>query len=311
MRYLFTLSFLLFLTIVTAACQSQPPTPAPTYTPYPTDTPYPTYTPQPPPISDRPSVPSEEVENLVWPMGPRDDVIPAEDAGAFINERVTVEGTVVRTHNAGNVVFLNFTQDYKNGFTAVIFADDWNKFPASPENLFYGKLVRVEGVVQDYQGTPEIIISDPWQIEVALTLGQPVVSECNCQNPPTAITQPAAATSIPTDTPAAETFAPPAVESQGQMVSWQEAANFVGQTITVEGQIVNTYNSDKVIFLNFDQDYRNSFKVVIFPDAWSLFPDSPDIYFQDKMVRVTGSIKIYQNSPEIIVDQPDQIEIME
>ncbi|HRV95860.1 MAG TPA: nuclease, partial [Anaerolineae bacterium] len=80
---------------------------------------------------------------------------------------------------------------------------------------------------------------------------------------------------------------------------------------TVEGQIVNTYNSDKVIFLNFDQDYRNSFKVVIFPDAWSLFPDSPDIYFQDKMVRVTGSIKIYQNSPEIIVDQPDQIEILE
>ncbi|MCB9076331.1 MAG: hypothetical protein H6631_01965 [Anaerolineaceae bacterium] len=238
-------------------------------------------------------------------------MIPAEDASAFINETITVEGTVVRTHNAGNVIFLNFAQDYKNGFTAVIFADDWSKFPAPPENLFYGKLVRVEGIIQDYQGTPEIIITDPWQIEVALTLGQPVVGECNCQNPLIVATQPAAAIPLPTDTPTADTFAPPVVESPEQIVSWQEAANFVGQTVTVEGQIVNSYNSDKVIFLNFDQDYRNSFKVVIFPDAWSLFPASPDIYFQDKTVRVTGSIKIYQNSPEIIVDQPDQIEIME
>jgi micrococcal nuclease len=66
-----------------------------------------------------------------------------------------------------------------------------------------------------------------------------------------------------------------------------------------------------VVFLNFDQDFRNTFKVAIFPDSWSLFPEPPEIYYKDKAVRVTGQIKLYEGSPEIIVDHPDQIEVME
>ena len=44
---------------------------------------------------------------------------------------------------------------------------------------------------------------------------------------------------------------------------------------------------------------------------WPLFPAAPEDYYKDKMVQVTGEIKMYQNAPEIIVDHPDQIEIME
>lgn len=310
MRYSITISLLLCLVIVTTACQSEPPTPYPTYTPYPTFTPYPTYTPE--PVSNRDRLPSEVVEDLVWPTGSRDDVIPVEDAADFIDETITVEGTIVRTHNSGKVVFLNFSEDYSNGFTAVIFADDWVKFPVAPENLFYGKLVRVEGIVQEYEGSPEIIIKEPWQIEVALTLGQPIISECDCPSPqPTATQTPLSdETPLPTETPFVETPAPTAA-TLDQVIDWSQAANFVGQTATVEGSVVDTYNSGKVIFLNFDHDYHNSFKVVIFPDAWTLFPDTPDVYYKDKTVRVTGQVKSYENSPEIIVDHPDQIEIME
>jgi micrococcal nuclease len=79
----------------------------------------------------------------------------------------------------------------------------------------------------------------------------------------------------------------------------------------VEGQVVDTYNSGKTVFLNFDQDFRNTFKAVIFADAWPLFPAPPENYYKNKAVRVTGQIKMYQNAPEIIVDRPDQIEIIE
>ena len=34
---------------------------------------------------------------------------------------------------------------------------------------------------------------------------------------------------------------------------WQEVARYAGQTVTVEGDIVDTYDSGKVTFLNFDE----------------------------------------------------------
>jgi DNA/RNA endonuclease YhcR with UshA esterase domain len=286
-------------------------------------------------------------------------VIPFEDAADFVGERVTVEGTVVRTHNSGSAVFLNFGQGFDNAFTAVIFPDDWTKFPGPPEDIFYGRLVRVEGVIEEYQGTPEIIVKDPWQIEIALTLGQPVVSNCECEaqapvqvvvtatpNPvqlPAATTSPAlsnptetaddaAVTSVASATAVAiataETVTPtleaaatvesvaPTISAEQiqkteQIISWQDAAVYAGQTATVAGQVVDTYNSGKVVFLNFDADFRNTFKVAIFPDAWPLFPAAPEDYYKDKTVQVTGEIKMYQNAPEIVVDHPDQIKIVE
>ena len=101
--------------------------------------------------------------------------------------------------------------------------------------------------------------------------------------------------------------APPA----GVIISWVDAAAYQGQTATVEGQVVDTYNSGKVVLLNFDKDFRTTFKVAIFADAWSLFPAPPEEYYRNKTVRVTGQIEMYQNAPEIVVDRPEQIEIVE
>ena len=98
---------------------------------------------------------------------------------------------------------------------------------------------------------------------------------------------------------------PPAV------VSWQDAAQYYGQTVAVEGTVVDTYNSGQAVFLNFDEDYKSTFTVVIFPDAWPKFPDPPEELFLDKKVRVKGLVKEYQGAPEIIVEEPEQIEVVE
>jgi len=41
------------------------------------------------------------------------------------------------------------------------------------------------------------------------------------------------------------------------VISWQDADQYYGQTMTVEGAVVETYNSGKVVFLNFHQDYQD------------------------------------------------------
>ena len=284
---------------------------APVYTRYPTYTLYPTYTPY--PTYTMPSL-SADVESLVWPNGPRDDVISWTDAADYIGTELIVEGTVVRSHNSGEVVFLNFSEDYQGTFTVVIFSEDWSKFPQPPEMLFYGRQIRVQGPIEEYQGAPEIVVRDPWQIEVALTLGReeacdcgtPVVIEVTVTTTPSVSDEPTL-TSEPVQPTTAVTEPAPAIE----VVNWQDAAAFAGQTVTVEGQVVDTYNSGKVVFLNFDEDYRHSFKVVIFPEAWPLFPVPPEEMYRGQLVQVSGQVKMYQGAPEIIVETPDAIRILE
>ena len=93
-------------------------------------------------------------------------VISWQDAAKHYGENVTVEGTIVATHNSGKACFLNFHPDYKRYFTAVIFAPAFSRFPANPENYYYGKKVHVSGYIKEYKGKPEIILNDPSQIEI-------------------------------------------------------------------------------------------------------------------------------------------------
>lgn len=96
-------------------------------------------------------------------------VISYLDAGKYIGQTKTVEGTVVKTfrYTKGNVIFLDFHDPYQGYFTVVIWSSDWDKFPFAPEVYYKGKEVRVTGEIIEYKGTPEIVVRDPSQIEVA------------------------------------------------------------------------------------------------------------------------------------------------
>jgi len=99
-------------------------------------------------------------------------------------------------------------------------------------------------------------------------------------------------------------------EGTAQVISWQDAAKHYGEYATVEGRIVVTHNSGKACFLNFHPDYKRYFTAVIFALDFSHFPESPENYYYGKKVRVSGYIKEYQGKPEIILDDPSQIEIL-
>ena len=98
--------------------------------------------------------------------------------------------------------------------------------------------------------------------------------------------------------------------SDPSVISWTDASKYVGKTKTVEGTIVRTFRSStNTIFLNFHDPYQGYFCGVIFASDLSSFPFKPEDFYRGKEVRISGLIKLYQGAPEIIVENPSQIEV--
>jgi len=123
--------------------------------------------------SPAPSVPlsTPVIPKPPSPPSVSERIIPWERASDYIGQRMTVYGPVVSTNYAersnGQPTFLNLGRPYPNqGFTVVIWGRDRSKFPPSPEKYYEGKTIYVTGLIEDYRGVPEIIITNPNQIEV-------------------------------------------------------------------------------------------------------------------------------------------------
>ena len=123
----------------------------------------------------RPIDPSKEGPTKPGPPGegaPQPDpaaagtIVPWEDAHRHEGEEIVVEGRIVRTHRAKNVVYLNFHANWKRYLTLVIFVKDLPLFPGNPETAYKGKKVRVRGEVKLYKDRPEMVVRDPGDIAV-------------------------------------------------------------------------------------------------------------------------------------------------
>jgi len=199
-------------------------------------------------------------------------IISWKDAHNYYGQRVTVEGIIVASYNSGRACFLNFHQDYKRYFSAVIFAADFSKFPQAPEDFYLNKTVRISGLIKEYQGKPEIVLENPSNIMV--------ISE-------------------------------PKKQEEIIEISWEDADKYYGKQCCVSGKIVATFNSGKACFLNFHKNWKRYFTTIIFSADFAKFPPNPELYYKDKAVKITGVIREYQGKPEIIVKNPAQIQMIE
>lgn len=96
--------------------------------------------------------------------------------------------------------------------------------------------------------------------------------------------------------------------AQNRVVPDSQAAQYVGQTVTVEGTVARVSFSRRstTTFLNFGQAYPNQvFTAVIFRSAASRFPNPQQ--WEGKRVRVTGTVRLYQGKPEIVLETPSQL----
>lgn len=222
-------------------------------------------------------------------------VIGWQDAGDFISQQVSIEGKVVRTHDTGNVTFLNFTNDWRGTFSVVVFANDYDKFPQPPSTYYLDQTIRVTGRVKEYQGAPEIVVEAPDAIQII----QPDQSGNGGLT--------VATSEAPVDATVAAPAAKPALPPAG-VVPWEQAENYIGQTITVSGRILRTYDAGSITFLNFSSE-RDQFVVVVFADDYANFPSPPAELYRNKSVWVTGEVTEYQGGPQIVVHSPDEIEV--
>jgi cardiolipin synthase len=93
-------------------------------------------------------------------------------------------------------------------------------------------------------------------------------------------------------------------------IDHQDARKFFYRQVSVELPVLYVYNSGRVAWLMPNEDSDSNFKVVIFPGDFDKWPEVPDVYYGGQVIRVTGLIEKYQGWPEIIVQDPDEIEIV-
>ena len=102
--------------------------------------------------------------------------------------------------------------------------------------------------------------------------------------------------------------------AEEQFIKPTDAEKYVGKEKTVCGMVASaTYagrTKGQPTFLNLDQPYPNQvFTVVIWGSDRKKFNNPPETLYKGKTICVTGKIKSYKGKPEIIVNDPSQINI--
>ena len=89
-----------------------------------------------------------------------------------------------------------------------------------------------------------------------------------------------------------------------------------GNNVIVKGKVESTHlrTSGQVFILNLGPDYRSCFKIKVFSNdfaKWSGGPDKLKRMYEGKRIGVDGKITIYEDSPEIKVNVPSQIRVLD
>lgn len=110
------------------------------------------------------------------------------------------------------------------------------------------------------------------------------------------------------ETPTAE----PAAETVIEAKDIEKLRAAVGQTVTVVGTVERTGkdSTSGMNFLNFGSS-RGGFTVVVFPSNVPSFPEPPEQLYRNKKVRITGKVEDHKGAPQIVLEKPEQVEIVE
>lgn len=112
--------------------------------------------------------------------------------------------------------------------------------------------------------------------------------------------------------PPTEEISIPSKSKSSDCLSAQEAWDHIGEIACVEYFVENPSRSSKGnIFLNEKSAYKTGFTVTIFSNSTSRFPYDPMSEFGNHKIQATGLIKMYQGHPEIIIETPNDIDIVD
>jgi len=123
--------------------------------------PPPSIAPEPSPKTETPTTPEAGL-----PAG----AISWDKAKDHIGDRATVYGPVAGTKygvtSSGKPTWLNIGKDHPSTerFVVIIWGENRGNFSQAPEVYYLGKTIYVTGLIQEYNGIPQIEVTDPSQI---------------------------------------------------------------------------------------------------------------------------------------------------
>ena len=90
----------------------------------------------------------------------------------------------------------------------------------------------------------------------------------------------------------------------------KEADKHYDESLTVTGKVAQVTIREKLVFINLDQPHPNSpFTAVVFAANTNKFGDISKLKGKD--VEVTGKVKKFNESPEVVLDSTNQLKIVE
>lgn len=99
-----------------------------------------------------------------------------------------------------------------------------------------------------------------------------------------------------------------------EIVTAEEAEKRVGQTVTVCGVVASARYADttqtKMTYLNLGRTYPDQLMTVVIPNQLrALYRFRPEEYYKGKRICVAGTVTMYREKPQIIIDDPFDIRI--
>ncbi|MEH3114858.1 hypothetical protein [Pedobacter terrae] len=94
-------------------------------------------------------------------------MVLTKDVAQYIGKNVSICDSVYGTKALDKLTLLNLGGAYpKELITIVINKEDERKFPSEPASMFMGNNICVTGVVSEFKGKKQIVVTDPKQIVV-------------------------------------------------------------------------------------------------------------------------------------------------
>jgi hypothetical protein len=96
------------------------------------------------------------------------------------------------------------------------------------------------------------------------------------------------------------------------MIPWEAAADYVGQTKTVEGVIVGSHLSERSrnLYLNFSQDFWRHLSVQIPAAQIGRFRGDAESFYKGKKIRAKGQIRREGQYLRLVVSDPNDLEVI-
>ena len=93
-------------------------------------------------------------------------------------------------------------------------------------------------------------------------------------------------------------------------ISARDAGKHLNEDLTVTGKVAQVTIREKVVFINLEQPHPNApFTAIVFAANTNQFGDMAKL--KDKNVEISGEIKSYNGTPEIVLDSSNQLKIVE